>query len=98
MTRWVPVAVSLVLLWPAMAVAAVPQAFLVQNSGWMEPFYTDPRSPFLRLVGAVITAAAQPQETVTVSAFNQAVPGNVSPTVVFAGPPGPELQSALKGI
>src|SRR5687767_12134091 len=91
-------AVSLLLLWPAVTVAAVPQAFLVQNSGWMEPFYADPRSPFLTLIDAVVAAVAQPQEVVTIAAFNQAVPGNPSPAVVYAGPPGPAVKLALKGI
>jgi hypothetical protein len=27
---------------------AIPQVVLVQNSGWMEPFYTDPQSPSSR--------------------------------------------------
>src|SRR5439155_652596 len=62
------------LLWPVAAFAAVPQVFLVQNSGWMDPFYSDPRSQFKLLVEAVITAVADSNETVTVSAFNQAVP------------------------
>ena len=31
----------------------IQQAFLVQNSGWMEPFYTDPNSQFKPLISAV---------------------------------------------
>lgn len=85
----------LALLCPVAAWAAVPQVFLVQNSGWMEPFYTDPSSAFKKVVEAVITAVAEPTETVTVSAFNQTVPGNESPRPVFTGPPGPQLGSAL---
>ena len=33
--------------------AGIQQAFLVQNSGWMEPFYTDQQSQLKALVGAV---------------------------------------------
>src|SRR5205814_1744836 len=78
--------------------AAVPQAFLVQNSGWMDSFYSDPTSPFKGVVEAVIIAVAEPGETVTVSAFNQTVPGNESPRPVFIGPPGPQLTAALAGL
>ena len=46
------VALSLAAAWVAPA-SAVQQAFLVQNSGWMEPFYTDPESQFKPLVAAV---------------------------------------------
>lgn len=88
----------LALSFPVAAWAAVPQAFLVQNSGWMEAFYTDPSSPFKKVVEAVITAVAEPDETVTVSAFNQTVPGNESPRPVFTGRPGPQLVAALAGL
>ena len=37
--------------------AGIQQAFLVQNSGWMEPFYTDQQSQLKALVGAVAQAA-----------------------------------------
>jgi hypothetical protein len=88
-------AVVHLLLCPAVAYAAVPQAFLVQNSGWMEAFYGDPGSAFRKVVEAVITAVTEPGEAVTVLAFNQAVPGNDSPRRLFAGPPGPRLGAAL---
>src|SRR5438874_2278091 len=88
----------LALLFPVAAGAAVPQAFLVQNSGWMDSFYSDPTSPFKGVVEAVITAVAGPGEIVTVSAFNQTVPGNESPRPVFIGPPGPQLKVALAGL
>ena len=35
---------------------AMQQAFLVQNSGWMEPFYVDSTSQFKPLVAAVAAA------------------------------------------
>src|SRR5688500_14646643 len=86
------------LFFPVAACAAVPQAFLVQNSGWMDSFYSDPSSPFKRVVEAVITAVTEPDETVTVSAFNQTVPGNESPRLVFTGRPGPSLAAALAAL
>lgn len=83
---------------PLVAFAAVPQAFLVQNSGWMEPFYTDRDGQLIALVGKIIAAVADAGESVTVSTFNQAVPGNDSPSVIHAGPSGPTLTAALARI
>jgi hypothetical protein len=62
----------------------------------MEPFYTDPHSTFKQLVEAIISAVADPAETVTVAVFNQTVPGNESPRVVFTGARGPGLAMALE--
>lgn len=62
--------------------AAMQHAFLVQNSGWMEPFYADPASPFKALVAAVAQAAAGPQDTVHTLAFNQSSGANVSPRLL----------------
>jgi len=59
--------------------AAVQQAFLVQNSGWMEPFYTDPQSQFKPLVAAVAQAAASPGDKLALLAFSQTSGTNVSP-------------------
>jgi hypothetical protein len=63
---------------PAMP-AAVPQVILVQNSGWMEPFYTDPASQFKPLVGALAGSVAQPGAALVLAAFNQSLPGAPSP-------------------
>lgn len=58
---------------------ATPHVFLVQNSGWMEPFYSDPRSPFKPLVGALAGAVVQPGDALVLAAFNQSQPGAPSP-------------------
>jgi len=73
-------AASLVLAtaWVAPA-SAVQQAFLVQNSGWMEPFYTDPNSQFKPLVAAIARAAASPGDKLSLLAFSQTSGTNVSP-------------------
>lgn len=63
---------------------AVQQAFLVQNSGWMEPFYTDPKSPFKPLVAAVAQAAASPGDKLTLLAFSQTSGTNHSPQALGA--------------
>jgi hypothetical protein len=58
---------------------AVPQVVLVQNSGWMEPFYSDPASPFKPLVAALAGSVAQPGDALVLAAFNQSLPGAPSP-------------------
>ena len=61
-----------------------PQVFLVQNSGWMEPFYSDPDSPFKPLVGALVTAATQPGDPIVLAAFNQSLPDAPSPKALLS--------------
>lgn len=64
------------------------QVFLIQNSGWMEPFLTAPDSQFRPLVKALAAATRGPGGPVTVAAFNQEgqVPGRTSPQALYAGP------------
>ncbi|MES2016262.1 MAG: hypothetical protein V4484_07170 [Pseudomonadota bacterium] len=66
---------------PALAVSHV---FLVQNSGWMEPFYTDPQSQYKPLVSALVMAVAQPGDPLVLAAFNQSLPGAPSPKALVA--------------
>lgn len=78
-------AAALLVLSPASAAAwAIPHVFLVQNSGWMEPFYSDPKSPFKPLVGALAGAVVRPGDAVVLAAFNQALPGAPSPKALLA--------------
>ena len=76
------IALLLAALLAAPAHAAIQQAFLVQNSGWMEPFYLDSASQLKPLVAAVAQAAAESDDTVHVLAFSQGTVGNVSPRVL----------------
>jgi len=69
---------SLLLAFSASA-GATPHVFLVQNSGWMEPFYSDPKSQFKPLVGALAGAVVQPGDALVLAAFNQSLPGAPSP-------------------
>lgn len=73
---------SVALLSCAMPAQAVQQAFLVQNSGWMEPFYADPASQFKPLVAAVANAATRPGDRVHLLAFSQTSGANVSPRLL----------------
>jgi hypothetical protein len=84
-TVWYAALVSAVLCLLAAPAMAVQQAFLVQNSGWMEPFYADPQSQFKPLVAAVAGAAAKPDDKVFVLAFSQSSGSNVSPRLLGEG-------------
>ena len=60
-------------------------AFLVQNSGWMEPFYQDQNSQLKPLVNAVVQTVTQPSDTIAVAMFNQSNAVSKSPTVIYQG-------------
>ncbi|WP_020651737.1 hypothetical protein [Massilia niastensis] len=66
------------------AALAIPHVFLVQNSGWMEPFYSDPKSPFKPLVGALAGSVVQPGDALVLAAFNQSLPGAPSPRALLS--------------
>lgn len=64
---------------------AIQQAFLVQNSGWMEPFYADPNSQLKPLVAAVAASVSAPDDVIYTLAFNQSSGSNASPVVLGKG-------------
>ncbi len=78
--RWVIVLCSACALPLA---AAVPQAFLIQNSGWMEPFYVDQDSQFKPLIKAVVNEATTAATEVVIASFNQTAGNNASPVIHF---------------
>lgn len=61
--------------------SAVPQAFLVQNSGWMEPFYVDKQSQLKPLVKAFANTMTEANAPLLVAAFNQSSPNNTLPKI-----------------
>ena len=69
------------------AESGLPMAYLVQNSGWMEPFYDDPQSQFRQLVSGFIAQSAASGGKVAIADFNQdgEVAGRTSPKVYFCG-------------
>ncbi|MBB3117957.1 hypothetical protein [Pseudoduganella violacea] len=71
------------LLLPGAALA-VPQVFLVQNSGWMEPFFSDPSSQYKALVTEVMLAATEQGDAVVLASFNQSQPGAPSPKALLS--------------
>ena len=66
---------------PAQRIAHV---LLVQDSGWMEPFYSDPASPFKPLVAALAGSVAAPGEALVLASFNQSLPGAPSPRALLS--------------
>ncbi|GGY18713.1 hypothetical protein GCM10007386_55240 [Pseudoduganella dura] len=102
MTRWRPVssrrlALLLAGALSAFAAQAASHVFLVQNSGWMEPFYTDPQSPYKALVTEVVQAAMQPGDALVLASFNQGVPGAPSPHALLAQKGKPDREK-LRGV
>lgn len=98
MRTWLVPALALLLMVASPVLQAqqpLRQAILVQNSGWMEPFYADASSPFKPLV-ARLGAAAAGQGEVVVGVFNQADAGHPSPQWIYRGPGNhPGLARAL---
>jgi hypothetical protein len=81
-------AVLVLLGTPAWAETAAHQVFLIQDSGWMEPFLTAEGSQFRPLVEALVAAAGAPDRPVAVGTFDQdgQVPGRTSPRFLYEGP------------
>lgn len=65
----------------------VRQVFLVQNSGWMEPFYRDSRSRFREMVARLVRNSSRADTDIILASFNQdgQVAGKRSPEVLFSG-------------
>ncbi len=79
-------------VWIAMVLSSVAslshatqQAFLIQNSGWMEPFYQDQNSQFKPLINGVIQTVAKPDDKIVVSVFNQSNALAKSPKIIYQG-------------
>jgi len=91
----------MVVMWSSGVMAAespVLNVFMVQNSGWMEPFYVDGNSKFKPLVKAVIEKVSRKGDDVVVATFNQSVGGNVSPLLAYRGKDPGEIIKALQNI
>jgi hypothetical protein len=89
------VAAVAALLCASLPARAIPQVFLVQNSGWMEPFYSDPQSQFKPLVTELLAAVVQPGDAVLLASFNQALPGAPSPRALLSASADAKLRPAV---
>lgn len=77
---------------------SVLNVFMVQNSGWMEPFYADGNSKFKPVVKAVIEKVASKGNEIVVASFNQSVGDNRSPLLAYRGKDPGEIVKALQNI
>jgi hypothetical protein len=89
MTKRAAFAALLCAVAPAFAASqvtahAVSHVFLVQNSGWMDPFFTDPASQYKPLVTELVMAATQPGDLMVLASFNQSLPGAPSPKAMLS--------------
>ena len=73
-------------------------AILVQNSGWMEPFFEDTNSKFKPLVAAVTSAVVARDEQVHLIAFSQATPENKSPDLLVSSRGPSDISPMLAGL
>jgi hypothetical protein len=91
---------SVVLALLALALSGGAQAaagptshvFLIQNSGWMEPFYTDPASQLKPLVTELVMAATEAGDLMVLASFNQSVPNAPSPKALDAFKVNPKTE------
>lgn len=77
---------------------SVLNIFLVQNSGWMEPFYVDSTSKFKPLVKEVIEKVCRKDEDIVIASFNQSVGDNHSPLLAYRGHDPVSIVKSLKEI
>lgn len=84
---------------PLWAASSVPQVFLVQNSGWMLPFYDDPSS---RLKNIVVELSDRVRkyggEHQVVASFNQTWGENKSPRLHYKGNDQIKINEAIRSI
>jgi len=78
--------------------AQIQQAFLVQNSGWMEPFYVDPKSQFKELIAEVARRASKDDDTIFTIAFSQSGGGNISPHILAEDKGASKVASHLNNL
>lgn len=83
-------------LWAA---SSVPQVYLVQNSGWMLPFYDDPNSRLKDIVTELSGRVKQHGGGQQILAsFNQSLGDNKSPRLHYQGDEQNKFNEAIKSI
>ena len=89
---------SFFIAWPAGADVDVPQVLLVQNSGWMLPFYDDPNSKFKDIVVELSSKLSQYSKEQIVASFNQSIENNQSPIMHYKGADPAKIREAVQSI
>lgn len=90
----------LCLWWASVAWAQTPmrQVLLVQNSGWMLPFYEDPENRFRAAVTDFAGRVAPFASEVLIASFNQSVGSNRSPLLHHRGNAKAEFAQVINSI
>ncbi len=92
--------VAIVWLWccaQAIAVTSTPQIFLIQNSGWMLPFYDDPNSQLKPLITELTARIkAYGGEEQVIASFNQSAGDNISPKLLYRGNDQSKVKKAVQ--
>jgi hypothetical protein len=83
---------------PTLAQTAVPQIILVQNSGWMLPFYEDPNSKFKSLIVELSSRLTPYGSEQMVASFNQSIATNKSPILLYQGSDQVKIAQAVQSI
>jgi hypothetical protein len=88
------------LLWAgaSQAETAVRQILLIQNSGWMLPFYEDPENRFRASVTDFANRILPFSTELVVASFNQTAGDNKSPKLVYKGREAVQLAQAIGAI
>ena len=82
-----------------MANTVVKQIYLIQNSGWMLPFYEDPSSK-LKDIGIELSSriAKHGEDQQVVASFNQSCLDNKSPRLLYQGSDQDKVTEAIRSI
>lgn len=93
------VVVILMLGSPVFAGSSVPQVFLIQNSGWMLPFYDDPNSKLKDIIQELSDRVRQYSgERQVIASFNQTLGENISPQLHYKGDDRNKINEAIRSI
>lgn len=76
----------------------VRQIVLVQNSGWMLPFYEDPQNRFLESVADFSGRILPFSSEVLIATFNQSAGDNKSPMLQFRGADAGQITQSIRNI
>ena len=83
---------------PLWAESTIPHVLLVQNSGWMLPFYDDPNSKFKDIVVELSNRLSPYGSDQVIASFNQSIGDNKSPLLLYRGSDQNKIRQAIQSI
>lgn len=76
----------ILLTLPVWAAATVPQVFLIQNSGWMQPYFSDQKAQFPEILQRLVKMSCKaPDGSSALALFNQSPTPDLSPKTLYEG-------------